>query len=225
MTKVQVVVEGIGGALIAGSIIFLSPLLRPWYRKWGATEKEAQRSLAGDQIVPRPRSEITCAITVNTPIEQVWPWLIQLGSQRAGWYSYDLLDNGASPSADRILPEHQQLAIGDKVLLTPDGRLGYPVAALEPHKTIVLGGTIDTRTGEGINPGDPLPEAYFSGINVFVFDRVDETITRLIFRQRLDWNPSFANTLIYRIFLEPISFVMGRKMLKGIKRRAEALSR
>jgi hypothetical protein len=108
------------------------------------------------------------------------------------------------------------------VLLTPDGRLGLPVVGLEPETSLVLGGTLNTRTGGGVSPGDPLPEAYYSGINVFVLEPAGETGTRLVFRQRLDWNPGLANTLMYRVFLEPISFVMGRKMLKGIKQRAEA---
>jgi len=72
-----------------------------------------------------------------------------------------------------------------------------------------------------VNPGERLPEAYYSGINVFIVERAGDG-TRLIFRQRLGWNPGFANTLMYRVFLEPISFVMARKMLQGIKRRAEA---
>jgi hypothetical protein len=92
---------------------------------------------------------------------------------------------------------------------------------LEPEKALVLGGTLNTRTGEGVAPGDPLPEAYYTGINAFVLVPADAGATRMIFRQRLDWSPALTNTLIYRGFLEPISFVMGRKMLMGIKRRAE----
>jgi hypothetical protein len=221
MTDAWTIVDGIGGALAIGGTVGLSPLLALWYRRWGATEEEARRSLPGDALVPHPRSEITCAVTIQAPVEQVWPWLVQLGCQRAGWYSYDLLDNGGLPSADRILAEYQHLSVGDKVLLTPDGRLGLPVAVLDPEKTLVLGGTLDTRTGEGVSPGDPLPEAYYSGINAFVLERAGDTATRLIFRQRLDWSPGLANSLAYRVFLEPISFVMGRRMLKGIRQRAE----
>jgi proline iminopeptidase len=220
---VRTIVEGVSGILAIGGTLVLSPLLAPWYRAWGATEEEARRSLPGDELVPAPKSELTCALTVQAPVEKVWPWLVQLGCQRAGWYSYDLLDNGRVPSANQILPEHQHLSVGDRILLTPDGRLGLPVVDLEPEKSLVLGGTLDTRTGEGVSPGEPLPEAYYSGINVFVLQQAGEGVTRLIFRQRLDWNPGFANTLMYRVFLEPVSFVMGRKMLKGLKQRAEAL--
>ena len=221
MTDMRTIVEGLGGVLAAGGTAILSPLLAQWYRKWGATAEETVRRLPGDELAPHPRSEITCALTVQAPVGQVWPWLVQIGCQRAGWYSYDLLDNGGQPSADRILPAYQHLSVGDKVLLTPEGPLAMPVAALEPEKALVLGGTLNTRTGEGVAPGDPLPEAYYTGINAFVLVPADAGATRMIFRQRLDWSPALTNTLIYRGFLEPISFVMGRKMLMGIKRRAE----
>jgi len=222
VTDMRTIVGGLGGVLAIAGTVVLSPLLAPWYRKWGATAEETRRRLPGDDLAPHPRSEITCAITMRAPVEGVWPWLVQLGCRRAGWYSYDLLDNGGRPSADRIVAEHQRLAVGDKVLLTPKGPLAMPVAALEPEKALVLGGTLNTRTGDGVSPGDPLPETYYTGINAFVLERAGETATRLLFRQRLDWNPGVANTLIYRVFLEPISFVMARRMLTGIKRRAEA---
>jgi hypothetical protein len=216
------IVEGLGGVLAAAGTVILSPLLAPWYRRWGATADETQRHLPGDELAPHPRSVITCAITVQAPVVRVWPWLVQIGCQRAGWYSYDLLDNGGQPSASRIVPEHQHLSVGDKVLLTPKGPMAMPVVALEPEEALVLGGTLNTRTGEGVAPGDPLPEAHYTGINAFVLEPAGTRATRLIFRQRLDWSPALANTLIYRGFLEPISFVMARKMLKGIKWRAEA---
>jgi hypothetical protein len=222
VTDMRTVVEGFGGVLALAGTVVLSPLLAPWYRRWGATTEETQRSLAGDELALHPRSEITCAITVQAPVGQVWPWLVQLGCQRAGWYSYDLLDNSGQPSADRILPEHQHLAVGDEILLTRKGPLAMPVVALEPEKALVVGGTLSTQTGEGVALADPLPEAYYTGINAFVLEQAGAGATRLIFRQRLDWSPALANTLMYRVFLEPISFVMGRKMLKGIKRRAEA---
>lgn len=222
MTDMRTIAEGLGGVLaIAGSVV-LSPVLAPWYRRWGATEEETRRSLPGDEMAPHPRSEITCAVTIQAPAGRVWPWLVQIGCQRAGWYSYDLLDNGGQPSADHILPEHQHLAVGDEILLTPKGPLAMPVAALVPEKALVLGGTMNTGTGEGVAPGDPLPEAYYTGINTFVLEQGGAKGTRLIFRQRLDWSPSKANTLIYRVFLEPISFVMARRMLKGIRQRSEA---
>ena len=224
MADLQTIMDGLGGALAVGGTVVLSPLLAPWYRKWGATAEEARRRMPGDELALQPRSEITCAVTIRAPAAQVWPWLVQIGCRRAGWYSYDLLDNGGQPSADRILAEHQHLAVGDEVLLTPKGPLAMPVAAVEPERTLVLGGTMNTGTGEAVAPGEPLPEAYYTGINAFLLEGAGEGTTRLLFRQRLDWNRSRANTLMYRGFLEPISFVMARRMLKGIKHRAETRS-
>jgi hypothetical protein len=218
----RVIGEGIAGVAAVASTILLLPVTRLWYRRWGATDDEVQRSLPGDELVPHPKSEIICAITIQAPAAQVWPWLMQIGCRRAGWYSYDLLDNGGVPSAERIIAEYQHLEVGDEVLATPDGKLGFPVATIEPGRALVLGGTMDTRTGEQADPNDPNLEVYFSGANIFFVCELDERATRLIFRMRLDWNPSLLNTLIYRVFLEPISFVMARKTLLGVKQRAEA---
>jgi hypothetical protein len=101
VTNMRTIVEGLGGVLAIVGAVVLSPLLAPWYRRWGATAEETQRSLPGDALAPHPRSEDTCAITMQAPVGQVWPWLVQLGCQRAGWYSYDLLDKRLCPGAGR----------------------------------------------------------------------------------------------------------------------------
>jgi len=213
--------EGILGAAAVGITILLSPLLRPWYRKWGATDDEVQRALPGDECVPHPKSDLTLAITIHAPASQVWPWYVQLGCQRGGWYSYDLLDNGGFPSADRIILGYQHLEVGDMVKAVPNGNFGFPVAQIEPNKALVLAGTINTKTVTPADPKDPGVEAYFSGDQTFYLDAKDDNTTRLIFRMRTDWSPSWFNTLIYRGVVEPISFVMGRKMLLNIKKRSE----
>jgi proline iminopeptidase len=214
--------EGIAGVAAIASTILLLPVTRPWYRGWGATADEVQRSLPGDELVPHAKSEFTCAISIEAPADHVWPWLAQIGCRRAGWYSYDLLDNGAVLSAERIIAEHQHLEIGDEVLLTPAGNMSYPVAIIERGRALVLSGTMDTRTGEQVNPNDPDLEAYFGGANIFFLYELNERTTRLIIRQRLGWSPSPLLGLVYRTFLEPTSFVMARKTLLGIKQRAEA---
>ena len=213
--------EGILGAAAVGITILLSPLLRPWYRKWGATDDEVQRALPGDECVPHPKSELTFAITIHAPASQVWPWYVQLGCQRGGWYSYDLLDNGGFPSADRIILGYQHLEVGDMVKAVPNGSFGFPVAQIEPNKALVLAGTMNPKTGTPADPNDPGVESYFSGDQTFYLDAKDDNTTYLIFRMRTDWNPSWFNTLIYRGVVEPISFVMGRKMLLNIKKRSE----
>ncbi len=222
--KITMVLEGIEGVLRIAVTVLLSPLLRPWYSRWGATGEEAQSHLTGDKFVPHPRSELTCAITVHAPAKHIWPWFVQLGCQRAGWYSYDLLDNGGVPSAKFIQPEYQHLAVGDIVKAVPNGSFGFPVAEIEPGHALSLAGTINTLTGKPADPNDPELEAYFAGDQTFVIEPLDEQNSRLIFRMRIGWNPSRMNTLIYRGFLEPISFVMIRKMLLNVKHRAETLA-
>lgn len=221
--SLRMIGEGIAGAAAIAVNVLLSPLTRGWYSKWGATQEEIQRSLPGDDLVPEVKAGITCAITIQAPAEQVWPWIIQIGCQRGGWYSYDLLDNGGVPSAERIIAAYQHLEIGDEVPFTPDGRMGFPVVAIEPSRALVLGGITNTETGEPADPYDPDLENYFSGAIIFFLDEQENRFTRLIYRMPLGWSPSRPNTLMYRGFLEPISFVMARKTLLGIKQRVEAV--
>lgn len=96
--------------------------VRPWQLHWGATPDEVSRALPGDNLVPKPTFNATRAITVAAPPERIWPWLVQTGLTRAGWYSYDLLDNLGRLSARRIIPELQNLAVGDIVPMSPDGK-------------------------------------------------------------------------------------------------------
>lgn len=197
--------------------------IRPWHLRWGATDAEVGRSLPGDELVPNPKWEATHAITIHAPAAEVWPWLVQMGQGRGGFYSYDWLENlfGLNiHNADRIIPEFQNLQVGDIVRLYPGG--GPAVSVLEPGRALVLFGLIDPRTGRSFNPKDELPDNYFATSWGFYLDPIDERSTRLIERFRIGWDPpSFLNTLSNRVALEPISFVMERKMLLGIKQRAE----
>jgi hypothetical protein len=220
-SKIVLLGEGFVGACLVGGTVILSPLLRPWYRRWGATLQEAQRVLPGDEWVLHPKSQITLAITIQSPVEAVWPWFVQLGCQRAGWYSYDLLDNGGVPSAEAILPQYQHLQVGDIVKAVPKGEFGFPVALLDPCRVLTLGGTLNTKTGQSASPGDPGLEAYFSGDQTFYMEPDGANATRLFFRMRTNWNPSLMNNLIYGVIVEGASFVMGRKMLLNLKRLVE----
>jgi hypothetical protein len=222
--QLKIILEGIEGVLRIAFTIVLAPLLRRWYSRWGATELEVLRELPGDASVPHPRSELTCAITVHAPARHVWPWFMQLGCQRGGWYSYDLLDNGGSPSAERILPEYQHLEVGDVVKAVPNGSFGFPVAVIEPGRALSLAGVMNTRTGESADLNDPALDAYFAGDQTFVIQYLNDCNSRIIFRMRIDWNPTRLNTFIYGGIVEPVSFVMSRKMLLNIKRRAETLA-
>ena len=223
-SKPKIIVEGIAGAMVIAFTALFSPILRAFYHRWGATQAEYEGVLAGDEFVQHPKSRLTLAITIQAPPEYVWPWFAQLGCQRGGWYSYDLLDNGGVPSAERILPDYQQIAVGEIVKAVPNGSFGFPIAAIEPGKVLLLAGTLDTSTGQPADPNDPNLSTYYSGGQLFLIERLNDGGSRLIFRMRQDWNHSRMNTLIYRGVVEPISFVMGRKMLLNIKKRAETLA-
>ena len=120
----------------AAAIVY-ARYVRPWQLSWGATPDEVSRPLPGDELVARPTFNATRAITIAAPPEEIWPWLVQVGLTRAGWYSYDILDNLGRPSARHIIPELQNLAPGDVVPMSPDGKKGMQVHALNaPHSMI-----------------------------------------------------------------------------------------
>lgn len=196
--------------------------VRPRLLRWGASTQEAAGPLPGDELVRTPRMQSTRAVTINAPAASVWPWLVQLGAGRGGMYSYDLLENAAGlgmRSADRILPEHQRLDVGDVVPLGPD--VGIPVRRLETGSVLGLGGTVDPRTGKitssVIAAAGPRLELGWT----FVLQPAGQGSTRLLSRTRYDYAP-LAVGLILRPVLEPVQFIMERRMLLGIKSRAEA---
>jgi len=104
-------------------------VVRPWSRRWGATDDEVRRAMPGDGVVLNAGYVATRAVTIKAPPEQVWPWLVQIGSGRAGWYSYDRVDNAGRPSARRILAEPEA---GSQVY-SPSGQ----EAATSVHLTVV----------------------------------------------------------------------------------------
>ena len=182
--------------------------MRRWMNRWGATRSDRLRVMAGDSLLDNPTYSGTTAVSIHATPEDVWPWLVQIGYQRGGLYSYDWLDRLFGyldrPSATRILPEFQHLAVGDTI---PLGRgPSWPVAVVEPCRALVL----DMR-----NMG------LFDWVWQFAIYRIDEKRTRLISRSRVRTKTLWARLLTYVI--EPAGFVMTRRMLLGIKQRAEAL--
>lgn len=215
------IADGVVGAAAIASTVLANPLLRAFYRRWGATEHEAHKPLPGDELIPNPRMEYTRAISIKAPPERVWPWLIQIGYGRAGWYSYDVLEDmvGAGAfvdgdSAERVVPELQTLAYGDPVALHED--LAFRVHTIEPPRELILS---DMRDGGG--------EDFVHCSWAFVLEDPDDSEpefaggTRLLIRWRLDYTPKRSNDLMWKMFVEPINFVMERKMMLGLKHRAE----
>lgn len=188
--------------------------VRPWHLRWGATHGEVRRRLPGDDLVPEPAEEVTHAITIDAPANEVWPWLVQIGQGRGGFYSYEFLENmvGADiHNADRILPDHQDLEVGDTIRLAPaDYALQTPDSALE---VAVL------NDEHALVIRSPYEPPNFSW--AFVLEPEDETTTRFIIRTRSRTPESIPSLLASRLFWEPAHFVMERRMLKGVKERAE----
>ncbi len=121
-------------------------LLRPWHLHWGATAEEVNRAMPGDDIIPDPGLNTTRAITIRATPEEIWPWLVQMGYGRAGWYSYDRLDNGGRPSADRIVPALQNPPkIGQRLPGGPEK--AFTVMSFEPNRSLVLGPAISWSFG------------------------------------------------------------------------------
>ncbi|MFN2243662.1 MAG: hypothetical protein ACK2U2_15320 [Anaerolineae bacterium] len=190
-------------------------VVRPWHLRRGSTREEVQRSLPGDDLVPNPKFTWNQAITIHAPAAKVWPWLVQIGNQRAGWYSWDglhrLLGVAGSVddprgSANRIIPELQNLQVGDEIRMMPEdmGAPGYTVVSIEPDRALVT--HIDDENGASW---------------VWFLDPIDAETTRLIARFRQSWAPGFVNALMFGIADELGSLVMQPKTLSGIKARAE----
>jgi hypothetical protein len=227
MATFSEILDNIGGALrIAGNLI-LQPVSRSHYRYWGATKDDRQRTLPGDERVPNPIVITTMAVTINAPASEVWPWVAQLGQERGGMYSYELLENLARcqmHNADQIVPEWE-MKVGDQMRMGPQGYPVDQVVALERGRWLLMAGA-DLKTGIA----DPLPQpgqaTYINYAWVLYLDEQPDGTTRLISRTRLDYAPrTFAFKLIWEVFTDPIGCVMTRKMLLTIKQRVEQLKR
>lgn len=230
----QHIADGVVGAAAIASTVLGNPLLRAFYRKWGATEHEAHRLLPGDELIENPRLQYTRAITIAAPPATVWPWLIQIGHGRAGWYSYDVLEDAAGvgnfvdgESAERVVPELQTLAVGDEVPL--HDRASFRVERIKPDHLLLLCEARDNATGERFDVHGPRPADFTVATWAFVLEEPDESEgpatrggTRMLIRWRLDYTPTRSHDLMWKGFVEPINFVMERRMMLGLKHRAEA---
>jgi hypothetical protein len=207
-----------GAARIAFALI--TPFLRSGRFTWGATPGEAARTLPGDELIPNPKWRYTHVVAIHAAPEAIWPWLLQMGDSRGGLYSYDFLENLAGcnmHSADHIVPELQDLKVGDSIKIHPRVP-AWPVVALEPNHYILFHG--DSRTDPPGPASQPKPDSFLLTNWLFYLDPVGARTTRLILRGQYGYSPDF-NSAMGPAFLEPVSFVMERKMLLGIKKRAE----
>jgi hypothetical protein len=194
-------------AMVACSVLYWFPIRR-WMNRWGTTPADLSRVMAGDGLLDNATYSGTMAVVVNAKPAHIWPWLVQIGYQRGGLYSYDWLDRLFGyldrPSATRILPEFQHLAVGDTIPLGQGP--SWPVAVIEPNRALVL----DMRNLGG-----------FDWVWQFGLYPIDESHTQLVSRSRVRTQTTWARLATYAI--EPAGFLMTRRMLLGLKQRAEGL--
>lgn len=204
----------LGGVATGGMVILSSAYLfvfRPRQLRWGATDDEVLGVMPGDDLVPDANLTATRGITIRRRAADVWPWIAQLGQGRGGFYSHDALENLVGcdiHSADRIVPEWQAVRMGDQVRLHPE--VGLAVAVVDPGRALVVRG--------GVPMGHTPPPYDFTWAFV-VHERSDDA-ARLLVRERYRYMQWWAPLLVEPV--ELTSFVMSRKMLRGIKQRAEA---
>jgi hypothetical protein len=184
-------------------------LARGRYLRWGSTPGELAATLPGDELMPRASITATRAISVAAAAADVWPWIAQLGQGRGGFYSYDFLENLVGcdmHNADKVVPEWQSIAVGDDVRLHPD--VALRVAAVDPGTALVLRG--------GIPMGTVAPPYDFTW--AFAVRAQADGTTRLVVRERYAYTRWWSALLVEPVQL--ISFIMSRRMLLGIRRRA-----
>jgi hypothetical protein len=229
----------LAGLLAAASGAYV---LRRLGQRWGASEDEVHRPMPGDELIPHPMIETTHAITVEASASEVWPWLVQMGMDRGGWYSdpewwdglaekvlwsflasdektgYSIRDE---PSASRIIDKFQDLKVGDILLDGPPGTAFFTVKVLEKNWALALysNSHVCYIVPQFVrdNPNIQI-QGEFSW--VFILDEVDVGVTRLILRTRISYGPRLFR-LVTRPFFWPIDFVLARKTLRGIKWRVE----
>lgn len=175
---------------------------RPIQMNWGAGKNEITRTMPGDEIVSRPQFSGTRAVTIHASPEQIFPWMVQLGIRRGGWYSYDLIDNLLRKSADRIIPALQNLKPGDLIPMNPDTTMGFFVREIHPPFHMVWWEKADTLQW------------------TWALYPVDNTRTRLITRIRWRYN-WFSPWVPFYIMMDAGDFIMMRQCMLGIRDRAE----
>ena len=211
-------VEGVGIIILC----YLTLFLKSYRDRWGLTKEMSGRELPGDHIVPIPRTVFTHGIEIDAPADFVWPWIAQLGKDRGGFYSYELLENIIGLeiyNANSLLPDHQDPAVGDLIPFGPD--MAYPLVICEPGKAMVIENCDDLDRKKTYNPDEGHPRNFLHLSWLWFVEPIDANRSRFISRNRVSFSSSFMNRIMFGALTEPVVFAMDRKMCLGIKQRAE----
>jgi hypothetical protein len=196
-------------------------VVRPRLLRWRATDEEVREAYPGADLIPGGHRTATMAVTIDAPPAEVWPWLLQMGCNRAGWYSWDRLDNGGNPSAQALHPEWQALSVGDRLAATRDGRFWFEVAALELERFLGLRASIDLGTGRPFDSSGPRPVFYMDTLWGFQLKALPEARTRLVVSGYAATRRSLRQIAMDLVFWEPAHWIMQTRQFTNLKRRTE----
>jgi hypothetical protein len=206
---------------VAGAVIATYAVaVRPRMLRAGATDAEVNGPYPGADLVPGSRRGATMSATIDAPPDRVWPWLIQMGHDRAGWYSWDRLDNFGAASADRIHPEWQATAIGNLFETTPGGNQWFEVAAFEPPRFLALRASFDLR-GRPLTQTPVRPRAYTDSVWCFLLNELPGGRTRLVVSGHGIERPRPLGAIIDFFVWEPAHWIMQKRQFTNLKRRTE----
>jgi hypothetical protein len=211
--KIHPILKKILAALSLTVLTLAAYLLwaRPYQLHWGATSEEIARAMPGDELISNPLFLATRAITINGTPEQIWPWLVQIGYGRAGFYGYDIIENAGSPrgihSAESILPEFQNFKVGDPVPISSVA--GMQFYAIQPDQYLIW---------QGI-------EKVSKGGFTWALYPLDASHTRLVSRIRWSHHLSQPGLLALDLFTEFTDHIAVREVLQGVKGRVEGYSK
>ncbi len=193
-------------------------LLASLGRRYGLPRVEHEAKLPGDDLLDDAADQITDGITIEAPPETIWPWLVQMGGRRAGFYSIDLFDNDARRSAREVHADLQHLAVGDILPATPDGDDGFEVLGMQPDRLLLLGGLYDTHAETQLPFSSPRPQHFWHVTWAFVLEPRDAHSTRLVVRARAAHDPGGS---IHERWIRPVHHLMETTQLRHLAARAE----
>jgi proline iminopeptidase len=196
--------------------------IRPRLLRWGATGEEVRRTYPGAELVLGGTRSATMAVTIDAPPGRVWPWLAQMGYGRAGWYSWDHLDNLGQSSAWRLHPEWQDIHLGD-FLAPEEGPVArsWEVAALDSRRFLGLRASYDLRRGRWFDPAGPRPPFSTLSLWGFLLEEAPGGRTRLIVSGYWSLRPRWLQPILSVLVFEPSHWIMQTRQFTNLKRRAE----
>ncbi|HUO48961.1 MAG TPA: hypothetical protein VMU09_09020 [Acidimicrobiales bacterium] len=212
-------------AVVLGAVVAVAygRCVRPKLMRWGATDEEVAGPFPGAELVPDGERSGTMAVTIDAAPEQVWPWLVQMGFDRGGWYSWDRLDNAGRPSATEVHPEWQALVVGDRLkfwvpVVGPVD--SYEVAVLEPNRFLGLYGLTNLQ-GRWLDAAQPRPSGYMEGLWGFLLTGLPGGRTRLVVSGYQAMRPRWIGRFQYYWVFPPMVWVMEARMLAVLKRNID----